>query len=257
MSLIRLEEVTKIYRMGEVEVGALRGVTLEIEEGQMAAIMGASGSGKSTLMNVIGCLDVPTSGSYILDGEDVGTLSDNRLAEIRSRQIGFVFQTYNLLPRLTARANVELPLMYGNSAERRQRALEALDQVGLADRANHKPTELSGGQQQRVGIARALVKQPRILLADEPTGNLDSTSGEEIMALMKALNRERGLTLMIVTHEFDIAAETDRIISMLDGHVVGDSHRENWAPGSDPWPSEIRTSHRQWQPTTVEPETVR
>jgi putative ABC transport system ATP-binding protein len=257
MSLIRLEEVTKIYRMGEVEVGALRGVTLEIEEGQMAAIMGASGSGKSTLMNVIGCLDVPTSGSYILDGEDVGTLSDNRLAEIRSRQIGFVFQTYNLLPRLTARANVELPLMYGNSAERRQRALEALDQVGLADRANHKPTELSGGQQQRVGIARALVKQPRILLADEPTGNLDSTSGEEIMALLKALNRERGLTLMIVTHEFDIAAETDRIISMLDGHVVGDSHRENWAPGSDPWPSEIRTSHRQWQPTTVEPETVR
>ena len=256
MSLIRLEDVTKIYKMGEVEVGALRGVTLEIEEGQMAAIMGASGSGKSTLMNVIGCLDVPTSGSYILDGEDVGTLSDNRLAEIRSRQIGFVFQTYNLLPRLTARANVELPLMYGNGAERRQRALEALDQVGLGDRANHKPTELSGGQQQRVGIARALVKQPRILLADEPTGNLDSTSGEEIIALLKALNREHGLTLMIVTHEFDIAAETDRIISMLDGHVVGDSHRENWAPGSAPWPIEIRSGHRQGQPTTVEPEAV-
>ena len=256
MSLIRLEDVTKIYKMGEVEVSALRGVTLEIEEGQMAAIMGASGSGKSTLMNVIGCLDVPTSGSYILDGEDVGTLSDNRLAEIRSRQIGFVFQTYNLLPRLTARANVELPLMYGDSAERRQRALEALDQVGLADRANHKPTELSGGQQQRVGIARALVKQPRILLADEPTGNLDSTSGEEIMALLKALNREHGLTLMIVTHEFDIAAETDRIISMLDGHVVGDSHRENWAPGSAPWPSKIRSGHRQGQPTTLEPEAV-
>ena len=256
MSLIRLEDVTKIYRMGEVEVGALRGVTLEIEEGQISAIMGASGSGKSTLMNVIGCLDVPTSGRYILDGEDVGALSDNRLAEIRSRQIGFVFQTYNLLPRLTARANVELPLMYGNGAERKQRALEALEQVGLADRANHRPTELSGGQQQRVGIARALVKQPRILLADEPTGNLDSTSGEEIMALLKALNREQGLTLMIVTHEFDIAAETDRIISMLDGHVVGDSHRENWAPGSNPWPSEIRSGHRQGQPTTVEPETV-
>ena len=218
--------------------------------------MGASGSGKSTLMNVIGCLDVPTSGRYILDGEDVGALSDNRLAEIRSRQIGFVFQTYNLLPRLTARANVELPLMYGNGAERKQRALEALEQVGLADRANHRPTELSGGQQQRVGIARALVKQPRILLADEPTGNLDSTSGEEIMALLKALNREQGLTLMIVTHEFDIAAETDRIISMLDGHVVGDSHRENWAPGSNPWPSEIRSGHRQGQPTTAEPETV-
>jgi putative ABC transport system ATP-binding protein len=242
--------------MGEVEVGALRGVTLDIEEGQISAIMGASGSGKSTLMNVIGCLDVPTSGRYILDGEDVGALSDNRLAEIRSRQIGFVFQTYNLLPRLTARANVELPLMYGNGAERKQRALEALEQVGLADRANHRPTELSGGQQQRVGIARALVKQPRILLADEPTGNLDSTSGEEIMALLKALNREHGLTLMIVTHEFDIAAETDRIISMLDGHVVGDSHRENWAPGSDPWPSEIRSGHRQGQPTTAEPETV-
>ena len=245
MSLIQLEDVTKIYKMGEVEVGALQGVSLEIEEGEMTAIMGSSGSGKSTLMNVIGCLDAPTDGRYLLNDEDVGSLSDNRLAEIRSRQIGFVFQTYNLLPRLTARANVELPLMYGNGANRRRRALDALERVGLADRANHKPAELSGGQQQRVGIARALAKEPRILLADEPTGNLDSTSSEEIMALLKALNRDQGLTLMIVTHEFDIAAETDRIISMLDGRVVGDSHRNNWAPGSDSWPSEVRPGTRQ------------
>ena len=256
MPLIRLEDVTKIYKMGEVEVGALQGVSLEIQEGEMTAIMGSSGSGKSTLMNVIGCLDAPTDGRYLLNDEDVGSLSDNRLAEIRSRQIGFVFQTYNLLPRLTARANVELPLMYGNGANRRQRALDALERVGLADRANHKPAELSGGQQQRVGIARALAKEPSILLADEPTGNLDSTSSEEIMALLKALNRDQGLTLMIVTHEFDIAAETDRIISMLDGRVVGDSHRYNWAPGGDPWPSERRQGARQGLSAAEEPQTT-
>ena len=256
MPLIRLEDVTKIYKMGEVEVGALQGVSLEIQEGEMTAIMGSSGSGKSTLMNVIGCLDAPTDGRYLLNDEDVGSLSDNRLAEIRSRQIGFVFQTYNLLPRLTARANVELPLMYGNGANRRQRALDALERVGLADRANHKPAELSGGQQQRVGIARALAKEPSILLADEPTGNLDSTSSEEIMALLKALNRDQGLTLMIVTHEFDIAAETDRIISMLDGRVVGDSHRDNWAPGGDPWPSERRQGARQGLSAAGEPQTT-
>ena len=256
MPLIRLEDVTKIYKMGEVEVGALQGVSLEIQEGEMTAIMGSSGSGKSTLMNVIGCLDAPTDGRYLLNDEDVGSLSDNRLAEIRSRQIGFVFQTYNLLPRLTARANVELPLMYGNGANRRQRALDALERVGLADRANHKPAELSGGQQQRVGIARALAKEPSILLADEPTGNLDSTSSEEIMALLKALNRDQGLTLMIVTHEFDIAAETDRIISMLDGRVVGDSHRDNWAPGGDPWPSERRQGARQGLSAAEEPQTT-
>ncbi len=222
MSLIQLEDVTKIYKMGEVEVGALQGVTLEIEESEMTAIMGSSGSGKSTLMNVLGCLDVPTSGSYFLDDEDVSSLSDNRLAEIRSRQIGFVFQTYNLLPRLTARANVELPLMYGASSNRRQRALDALERVGLADRANHKPTELSGGQQQRVGIARALAKEPRILLADEPTGNLDSASSEEIMDILKQLNEQEGLTVILVTHEDDIAAQTRRIVTMLDGRVVSD-----------------------------------
>ena len=221
--ILQLEDVTKIYRMGSVEVAALNGVSLEISAGEMVAIMGPSGSGKSTLMNVIGCLDVPTSGKYYLEGADVGALNDNRLSEIRGRQIGFVFQTYNLLPRLTARANVELPLVYTSSRARRRRALEALEKVGLADRAGHKPTELSGGQQQRVGIARALVKEPRILLADEPTGNLDSRSSEEIMALLKSLNRDQGHTVIIVTHEDDIARQTDRMVTVLDGKVVRDA----------------------------------
>ncbi len=221
--LIQLEDISKIYRMGQVEVGALQGVSLEIEEGEMVAIMGPSGSGKSTLMNVIGCLDAPTRGRYILDGLEIGSLSDNRLSEIRGRQIGFVFQTYNLLPRISARANVELPLVYGSAFGRKRRALEALERVGLGDRANHKPTEMSGGQQQRVGIARALVKQPRIMLADEPTGNLDSQSSEEIMAVIKGLNKNEGLTVIVVTHELDVAYQTDRIVSMLDGQVIGDS----------------------------------
>ena len=220
--MIRLEDVTKIYKMGEVEVRALQGVSLDIDEGEIVAIMGPSGSGKSTLMNVIGCLDVPTSGRYALDGQDIGGMSDNRLSEIRGRQIGFVFQTYNLLPRLTARANVELPLMYGHGSNRKQRALEALDRVGLGDRANHRPAELSGGQQQRVGIARALVKQPRILLADEPTGNLDSQSSKEIMTILKSLNEDAGLTVILVTHERDIAAQAKHVVSMLDGRVITD-----------------------------------
>ena len=221
--MIVLEDVTKVYRMGEVEVGALQSVSLEIGEGEFVALIGPSGSGKSTLMNILGCLDSPTDGRYELDGQDMRGLPDGRLSEIRGRQIGFVFQTYNLLPRLTARANVELPLLYRNGGDRRRRAIEALGTVGLGDRINHRPTELSGGQQQRVGIARALVKQPSILLADEPTGNLDSTSSEEIMTLLKALNREQGLTLIVVTHELNVAADADRINSMLDGRIVGDS----------------------------------
>ena len=217
--MIDLDSVTKVYRMGNVEIAALQGVGLSIQTGEIVAIMGPSGSGKSTLMNIIGCLDVPTSGSYFLEGQDVGRLGDDRLAEIRNRKIGFVFQTYNLLPRLTALANVELPLLYGNGHNRRKRALEALERVGLGHRAHHRPAELSGGEQQRVGIARALVKNPSILLADEPTGNLDSGSSEEIVAILQRLNQEEGLTVVVVTHEPDIAACTRRVISMLDGVV--------------------------------------
>ena len=219
--MIQLDSVTKIYRMGSVDVAALQEVSLSIQRGEMVAIVGPSGSGKSTLMNVLGCLDVPTSGVYTLEGEDVGQLSDDRLAEIRNRKIGFVFQTYNLLPRISAVANVELPLMYGRTPQRRQKALEALERVGLSERAAHRPTELSGGEQQRVGIARALAKSPSILLADEPTGNLDSASSGEILSILLGLNEE-GITVIIVTHERDIALETGRIISMLDGRVVSD-----------------------------------
>ena len=220
--MIQLEKVTKVYRMGSVEVPALNDVDLTIGRGEMVAIMGPSGSGKSTMMNVIGCLDVPSAGRYLLEGEDVGRLGDDRLAEIRNRKIGFVFQTYNLLPRATALANVELPLLYGDGHDRRRRSVEALEKVALGDRMHHRPAELSGGQQQRVGIARGLVKNPSILLADEPTGNLDSRSSEEIIAILQQLNRDEGITVIIVTHEPDIAAHTGRVVSMLDGAIVSD-----------------------------------
>lgn len=218
--VIQTNDLIKTYKIGEVEVHALAGVSVTINKGEVVAIMGPSGSGKSTLMNLLGCLDRPTSGRYILDGEEVSELDDDQLAGIRNRKVGFVFQSFNLLSRSTALANVELPMRYaGVSKERVQRAAEALEAVGLADRMNHKPTELSGGQQQRVAIARALVNHPAILMADEPTGNLDSKSGKEIMDLLLSLNKEHGTTLIIVTHDPTIAAQTQRIIRLKDGLV--------------------------------------
>ena len=219
-SVIEARGLTKIYKMGDVEVHALRGLSMQVERGEVISIMGPSGSGKSTLMNIIGCLDRPTAGEYMLDGESVAQLNDDQLATIRNRKVGFVFQSFNLLPRATALANVELPLRYaGASRNRRERAREALEKVGLADRVYHRPNELSGGQQQRVAIARALINEPAIIMADEPTGNLDSTSGHEIMELLLSLNREQGTTLIIVTHDPDVAANSQRIVRIRDGVV--------------------------------------
>ena len=221
--MIALENIVKVYRMGKLEVSALQGVNLRVEEHEFVAIMGPSGSGKSTLMNIIGCLDRLTAGRYVLDGIDVSAMTDNELAEVRNRKIGFVFQTFNLLPRMTSLRNVELPLIYSSVSkrERRERAMEALRHVGLENRALHRPNELSGGQRQRVAIARALINTPAILLADEPTGNLDSRTGDEIMATFQALN-ERGATIILVTHEPDIAACARRIVAIRDGLATRD-----------------------------------
>ena len=222
--MITLEGITKVYRAGEVEVAALKGISLHIPEGEFIAIMGPSGSGKSTLMNLIGCLDQPSSGRYILDGYDVSALSDDQLAWIRNRKIGFVFQSYNLIPRASAVHNVEMPLIYaGDNQQRRERAMAALESVGLLERASHLPNELSGGQQQRVAVARALVTDPAILLADEPTGNLDSESSLEIMKLLRDLNHQ-GRTIVLITHESDIAAFAQRVVRLRDGVIVSDEH---------------------------------
>jgi len=221
VGMIELENITKIYHMGKVEVPALRGVSLSVKQGEMVALIGASGSGKSTLMNIIGFLDKPTEGRYTLEGVDVSQLNDNKLAEMRNKKIGFVFQTYNLLPRTSAVANVELPLIYGGGGQKRKRALEALTRVGLAARATHKPTELSGGEQQRVAIARALVNNPSLILADEPTGNLDSNATAEIISIFCRLNQE-GITIILVTHEVEVASQAKRIMRLLDGRIVED-----------------------------------
>lgn len=218
--VIEARDLTKIYKMGEIEVQALRGVSFNIKRGEALSIMGPSGSGKSTMMNTLGCLDKPTSGEYILDGESVGEMNDDQLASVRNRKVGFVFQSFNLLSRLTALGNVELPLRYAGLTEgRRERAQAALEAVGLKDRMTHRPYELSGGQQQRVAVARAIVNNPAMIMADEPTGNLDSKVGKEIVDLLLSLNQERGTTLIIVTHDPYIAEQTQRVIRLRDGEI--------------------------------------
>ncbi|MCP4537361.1 MAG: ABC transporter ATP-binding protein [Chloroflexi bacterium] len=225
-NVIEIENITKVYQMGEMQVHALRGVSLAIEQGKWAAIMGPSGSGKSTLMHVIGCLDTPTAGSYLLDDVEVGAMDENQLAAIRNQQIGFVFQSFNLLARTSALKQVMLPMQYFRNgariqaSERKERAQEALEMVGLADRMDHLPAELSGGQQQRVAIARALVNDPPIIMADEPTGNLDSKSGREVLEILHHLHDERGITIVMVTHDEEIGAEAGRIVRLRDGMIA-------------------------------------
>ena len=236
--VVRVLDVKRYYGSGEAVTKALDGISLDIFRGEYLSIMGPSGSGKSTLMNLLGCLDRPTSGRYLLAGTDVSRLNDNQLADIRNKRIGFVFQSYNLLPRTTALANVEIPLVYSGASRRRERAVAALEMVGLADRMHHKPNELSGGQQQRVAIARALINEPRIILADEPTGNLDTKTGLEIIAIFQRLNVEQGITVLFVTHEPDIAAFTRRIVRLRDGEVLADE------PVADP----------QWAASLAPPE---
>jgi putative ABC transport system ATP-binding protein len=232
--VLDVRDVVKVYGAGETRVMALRGLSLRVERGEYVAIMGASGSGKSTLMNILGCLDIPTSGTYRLDGVDVSRLSDRQLALVRNRRIGFVFQAFNLIPRTSALSNVELPLAYAGmkAAERRRRARAALAAVGLADRAGHEPNQLSGGQQQRVAVARALVTAPALVLADEPTGNLDSRSSADVLAVLDRLNRT-GRTILLITHERDVAAHARRVIRLVDGRIVADTDRrlaEVWRP---------------------------